>query len=149
MNKTVIAALVTAVGALPALAGTIVSTYDDLDEDFYGQSFTYNGVTYSDVNNVSGIFPDGSTFEPGDGIDGLGTQIIVENATLLYNDYPDFGSPNNGLTFGRAFVTEEVPEQVLRDLLRDALAPRDPAPRETATAQDAATPDARGREAGT
>jgi hypothetical protein len=53
---------------------------------------------------VAGVFPDGGTFEPGDGIDGLGNQVIVENATLLYNDFPSFGSANNALTFGSAYI---------------------------------------------
>lgn len=88
-----------------AQADTVVSNYDDLTEDFYGSSFNYNGVTYFDVNNVDGVFPDGGTFEAGDGINGLGTSIIVENATLLYNDFPGWGSANNALTFGRSFVT--------------------------------------------
>ncbi len=87
-----------------ALGGVSVSTYDDLAEAFYGTEFHYNGVTYRDVNNVDGVFPDGGTFDAGDGINGLGTTIIVENATLLYNDNPGFGSPNNGLTFGTSYV---------------------------------------------
>ncbi len=87
-----------------AMADISVSNYDDLDEAFYGESFSYNGVTYSDVNNVDGVFPDGSTFEAGGGIEGLGTTVIVENATLLYNDFPTWGSANNALTFGTSFI---------------------------------------------
>lgn len=93
-------------GACAAMsnAGTLsVSTYDDLSEAFYGESFHYNGVTYSDVNNVAGVFPSGDTFEA-DGIFGLGHEVIVENATLLYNDFPGWGSANNALTFGTTFV---------------------------------------------
>lgn len=96
-------AVVSAVG-VSALAGPSVSTYDDLAEGFYGTTFSYNGVTYTEVNNVSGVFPSGDTFGPGAGVDGLGNEIIVENATFLYNDFPDFGSAMNGLTFGAAFV---------------------------------------------
>ena len=102
--RSTIAALLAASAVAPALAQTSVSTYDDLAENFYGESFHYNGVTYHSVNNVAGVFPDGSTFEPGDGIDGLGNQVIVENATLLYNDFPSFGSANNALTFGSAYI---------------------------------------------
>ena len=81
-----------------------VSTYDDLPEGFLGETTSYNGVTYSNVNNVPGMFPDGSTFEAGDGINGLGNNLIIENATLLYNDFPGYGSPNNSLTFGTSFI---------------------------------------------
>lgn len=103
MNKTVasIAALSALVTA--ASAEISVSTYDDLDEAFYGESFTYNGVTYSNVNNQAGVFPGGDTFDA-DGIFGLGHQVIVENAGLLYNDFPGWGSANNALTFGTTFV---------------------------------------------
>lgn len=88
----------------PAFADVSVSNYDDLSEAFYGESFHYNGVTYSDVNNVDGVFPSGDTFTAGGGITGLGTEVIVENATLLYNDFPGWGSANNALTFGTSFV---------------------------------------------
>ncbi len=101
ITKTaVIAALI----ASAAQAGTVVSTYDDLSEGFYGSSFNYNGVTYSDVNNVNGVFPSGDTFDAGDGVQGLGTTIIVENAALLYNDFPGWGSADNALTFGTTYV---------------------------------------------
>ena len=98
------------VGLVSCLSGSVfadisVSNYDDLSEAFYGETFHYNGVTYSDVNNVDGVFPDGSPFTAGGGVTGLGTEIIVENATLLYNDFPDWGSANNALTFGTSFVT--------------------------------------------
>ena len=101
MNMTVL------LGALAAVsnAGSLsVSTYDDLSEAYYGQEFHYNGVTYNQVNNVHGVFPDGNTFEPGSGVNGLGDEIIVENATLLYNDFPGWGSANNALTFGSSYV---------------------------------------------
>jgi len=87
-----------------AMAEVSVSNYDDLSEAFYGESFNYNGVTYSDVNNVAGVFPGGDTFDAS-GINGLGNTIIVEDATLLYNDFPTWGSANNALTFGTSFVT--------------------------------------------
>ncbi len=104
MNKAI--TMTALLGAFTAMstAGTSVSNYDDLSEGFYGNSFSYNGVNYSQVNNVDGVFPDGSTFTAGGGITGLGDDIIVENATLLYNDFPDFGSGPNGLTFGAAFI---------------------------------------------
>jgi hypothetical protein len=104
MKKTVTAAALCAITAGAASAGLNVSNYDDLAEAHYGQSLYYNGVTYTEVNNVDGVFPDGSTFTAGAGIGGLGDQVIVENAALLYNDFPDFGSANNALTFGSTFV---------------------------------------------
>ena len=87
-----------------AMAEVSVSTYDELSEGFFGESFTHNGVTYSDVNNVDGVFPSGDTFTAGGGVTGLGTEIIVENAALFYNDFPTWGSPTNALTFGTTFV---------------------------------------------
>lgn len=89
--------------AMPAAAQS-VSTYDDLAEGFYGSTFTYNGITYTDVNNVHGVWPDGGTFEPGAGVDGLGDTIMVEDATLFYNDFPGWGSADKALTFGAAFI---------------------------------------------
>lgn len=77
-----------------------VRTYEDLSENFYGTSFTHQGVTYRDVNQVSGVFPDGSTFTPAD----LGDNVIVEDATIFYSNFPDYGSPVNSLTFGGAFI---------------------------------------------
>lgn len=93
-------------GALvaPAFAQTVVTNYDDLSEGFYGNEYTHNGVTYHSVNNVPGVFPDGGTFEPGGDVFGLGDTIMVENAALLYNDFPGWGSPNNVLTFGSAYI---------------------------------------------
>lgn len=105
MNKAMtIAALLGTCAAMSSAGTTTVSTYDDLDEAFYGTEFYHNGVTYGQVNNVHGVFPDGSTFEPGGGVNGLGDQIIVENAGLLYQDFPTWGSANNALTFGSAFI---------------------------------------------
>lgn len=80
-----------------------ISTYDDLDEGFLGQSYTYNGVTYGEVNGIGGVFPDGSTFEPID----VGDELVVENAAILYPDFPDFGSAPNALTFGTTYIGGE------------------------------------------
>lgn len=102
--KPIHAALLSAAFAAPAMAQTVVSNYDNLAEAFYGSEFTYDGVTYSQVNNVNGVFPSGDPFEAGGGVEGLGDTIIVENATVLYNDFPEWGSANNVLTFGGAYV---------------------------------------------
>lgn len=81
-----------------------VSTYDDLTEGFKGTSFHYNGVTYREVNEVAGVMPDGETFQPGNDPNGLGNEFIVEDATFLFNDFPDFGSSPNALTFGNSVI---------------------------------------------
>lgn len=83
-----------------AASADVFQDYEDLDEGFLGQSLHYAGVNYRDVNTVSGVFPDGGTFNASD----LGNELIIEDATLLYGDFPDYGSPNNSLTFGSAFV---------------------------------------------
>lgn len=83
-------------------ANVVVINYEDLTEGFQGDPLTHQGVTYHDLNNVSGVFPDGSTFgpEPGD-------EFVIENAGLFYNDFPAYGSPVNSLTFGVAYVPGE------------------------------------------
>lgn len=85
---------------IAAGASAQVSGYDDLEEGFLGTSFSYNGVTYSNVNGVDGVFPDGSTFLPSD----TGDQLIVENAKFLHDDFPSWGSANNVLTFGTSYI---------------------------------------------
>ncbi len=95
---TAILGLAATAGA--ALATTTVSHYDNLSEGFLGTGFTYDGVNYRDCNGVGGVFPDGSTFTAAD----VGDNFIVEQATLLYNDFPGWGSAHNALTFGTAYV---------------------------------------------
>ncbi len=97
-TTTAILGLVATAGT--ALATTTVSHYDDLTESFLGTGFTYDGVNYRDCNGVGGVFPDGSTFNSGD----VGNNFIIENATLLYNDFPAWGSPSNALTFGTSYI---------------------------------------------
>jgi len=81
----------------------VVSTYDDLPEGFLGESYTYNGVTYHDANGIGGVFPDGSTFEA----DDVGSNFTVENAGYYFDDYPDWGSSPNVLTFGDVYIPGE------------------------------------------
>jgi hypothetical protein len=83
----------------PARAG-VFETYESLSEGDLGPTFAQNGVTYRDVNNVSGFYADGTPFGPLDN----GNDLIIENATLFYNDFPTYGSPVNALTFGNAFI---------------------------------------------
>ena len=97
-----ICAVAIGLAATTAMAD-VFSDYEDLAEDHQGETFAHNGVTYHDVNGVSGVFPDGSTFEP----EAHTRQVIVENATYFYNDFPEYGSPVNGLTFGSSYVPGE------------------------------------------
>jgi hypothetical protein len=78
----------------------VLQTYEDQSEGFKGQSWSYQGVTFRDVNNVNGFFPDGSPMTPND----LGREVIVEQANPFYVDFPEYGSPVNSLTFGSSFV---------------------------------------------
>ena len=77
MKKEVMAV---AMGALAPAAFAGVSNYDDLPESFLGTSYSYNGVNYHTVNNVAGVFPDGSTFTAADGGDQL---IIAHHDTVV------------------------------------------------------------------
>ncbi|MBI5866621.1 MAG: hypothetical protein HZB38_19310 [Planctomycetes bacterium] len=77
-----------------------VEDYESFTEGSLGLTFASNGATYRDANLVGGVFPDGSTFSPGE----LGSQYIIEQATAFYNDFPTYGSPVNALTFGSAYV---------------------------------------------
>jgi uncharacterized delta-60 repeat protein len=78
----------------------VVSNYDDLTEGSLGTSYHYDGVSYHDVNGIGGVFPDGSTFTA----DDVGDLLLVENATVFYADFPDYGSSPNTLTFGTSYV---------------------------------------------
>jgi hypothetical protein len=85
-----------------ALAQTVVIDYEDLTEGLQGDPLTHMGVTYSELNNVSGVFPNGDTFDP-----SPADEFIIENAGLFYVDFPSYGSPVNSLTFGIAYVPGE------------------------------------------
>jgi hypothetical protein len=85
-----------------ALAETLVIDYEDLIEGLQGDPLTHMGVTYSELNNVSGVFPSGEIFGP-----SPDDEFIVENAGLFYADFPSYGSPVNALTFGIAYVPGE------------------------------------------
>ena len=83
-----------------APAVPVVSNYDDLTEGNLGTSYHYNGVFYHDVNGIGGVFPDGSTFTAAD----VGDLLLVEDATVFFVDFPNYGSSPNTLTFGTSFV---------------------------------------------
>lgn len=89
--------------ALSALAGVAmgdVANFDSDSEGFKGSSFTSGGISFYNLNSVSGMNVDGSSFNPGD----YGTDLIVERAVALFNDFPGDGSSPNVLGWGRAFV---------------------------------------------
>jgi hypothetical protein len=96
-----------------------VTTYDDLQEAFAGTTFHHDGVTYREVNEVSGIWPgpENEPFGPGS-IDegGLGNQFVIEDATFLFNDFPDFGSAPNVLNFGDLLFANPGPNLSLGPL---------------------------------
>jgi hypothetical protein len=83
-----------------AAASAQVADFDAETEGFLGLSFTTGGVTFFDANNVSGFFPDGAPFTPGD----LGTDFIIERAVVVANDFPGFVSSPNMLNFGMAYI---------------------------------------------
>lgn len=84
------------------LPAVIVTDFEALTEGFMGPTFSHNGITFREVNQVAGVFPDGEPFEAGS--DDLGGEFIIEDATYLFNDFPDFGSPFNTMTFGTTMV---------------------------------------------
>ncbi|MBU0717763.1 MAG: PEP-CTERM sorting domain-containing protein [Planctomycetes bacterium] len=103
MNRfgTVFGLLVAVWFASVPVFGDVFANYEDLAEGIYGLSFTHQGLTYRDVNLVSGQMPDGSTFEvPED----FRRNVIIEDSTDFYTDFPDFGSPVNTLTFGMGYI---------------------------------------------
>jgi len=79
---------------------TTTTNYDDRIEGFIGPAFHHQGVTYREVNEVDGAYPDGVPFVAGE----MGNLFIVENATLLFNDFPAYGSAPNALTFGQSYA---------------------------------------------
>jgi len=92
---------------LSASAGAEVTTlnFDDFREGFLGTSFIDNGVEFTGLNNVDGFYPDGKAFVAGgDGFDSLGNDFIAEQAGDFFDAFPGWGSRNNVLTFGRAFI---------------------------------------------
>lgn len=83
-----------------AATADVFENYESFPEGFLGTSFANAGVSYRDANAVSGFYPDGIPFNDTE----LGNQFIIERATPFYGDFPGYGSPNNSLTFGSAFI---------------------------------------------
>lgn len=103
-NRLALTSLFAVLGASFAQAD-IFHNFENLSEGFLGTSYSADGVTYRDVNNVSGFFPP-SDGQPGDPFtqQDLGDQVIIERAVPLYTDMPDFGTPNNAMTFGNTYI---------------------------------------------
>lgn len=100
MTRThMLATLALAVSSSAALAGGFTS-FDSLVEGFVGPTLTDGGITFFNLNNNSGINPDGSNFGPGE----YGTDFVIENATFAVNDFPGFLSGPNALSFGQSFM---------------------------------------------
>jgi len=86
-----------------AIAGTTlagIADFESQQEGFAGETFTDGGITFSGLNDVSGVNPDGSSFTPGE----YGRQFIVENATLAMNDFPGVLGGTNALSFGTSYI---------------------------------------------
>lgn len=88
---------------IAGVSGSAMGQFADFDnetEGFLGTSYTSGGVSFFDANNVSGFYPDGAPFNDTE----LGSDFIIEQSTVVWNDFPGFVSFPNTLTFGRAFV---------------------------------------------
>lgn len=88
---------------IASIAGTATAGIADFEaqaEGFAGESFSDNGITFYDLNNVSGVNPDGSSFVEGE----YGREFVVENATLAINDFPGVLAGTNALSFGSTFI---------------------------------------------
>ncbi len=80
--------------------GPLLSNFDDLAEGYLGTEFHYQGIHWRECNGIAGVFPDGTTFDA----DYPGDLFIIEDASDLYLDFPNYGSPPNVLTFGNTFM---------------------------------------------
>jgi hypothetical protein len=92
----------TAAIAIASASGTLAQTanFDSETEGFQGPSLLTSGINIFGVNGNSGLNPDGSTFGPGD----YGTEVVIERAIVVFNDFPDVVTPDNMLGFGGSFV---------------------------------------------
>ncbi|MDF1809591.1 MAG: PEP-CTERM sorting domain-containing protein [Phycisphaerales bacterium] len=98
-TQTIIAGITLASLSSIALAGGYTG-FEDPREGFVGSSFTDGGISFYDLNNDSGLNPDGSTYGPGE----YGTDFIVENATLAINDFPGVLSGAHALSWGTSYI---------------------------------------------
>lgn len=82
-----------------AIAQSTTIDFEDLTEGALGVPFDHQGLNWHDLNTVSGVFPNGDTFGP-----QIGDEVICEDATVWYNDFPTWGSADKLLTFGTAYI---------------------------------------------
>lgn len=92
--------VVLSVAVTGSASADVFHDYENFEEGILGETVVHDGVTYRDANRVSGFFPDGNPFDENE----LGSDFIIERASVWYDEFPDYGSRNNSMTFGRAFV---------------------------------------------
>ncbi len=97
---TILLAITVAATASRGAVADVFHDYENFAEGFLGETVVHDGVTYRDANRVSGVFPDGIPFDENE----LGSEYIIERATVFYAEFPEYGSPDNSMTFGRAFI---------------------------------------------
>lgn len=97
MRRTI--GLLVMAGSAAAASGQFAD-FDSEVEGFLGETYTTGGITFFDANNVAGFYPDGQPF----GSEDLGSELIIERSGVVYDDFPDFVSFPNTLTFGTAYV---------------------------------------------
>jgi hypothetical protein len=78
----------------------VLHDYESFSEGWLGETVSHAGVTYRDINRVSGFYPDGEAFGPND----VSTGLVIEDAGFFYVDFPDYGSPSKAATFGEVFI---------------------------------------------
>lgn len=98
MFKMMTIAAIVGAGAAPSLAQ--FADFDNEIEGFLGSSYNSGGINFFEANNVNGFYPDGQPFTP----DELGTDFIIERSVVVWNDFPDYVSFPNTLTFGKSYV---------------------------------------------
>src|SRR5690348_15122859 len=94
-----------AITLTPLTAPAQSANFDAETEGFKGPVFVSTGLRFFDANNVSGFYP-GPEHEPFTPTD-LGTDLIIEDATVVETDFPDYISVPNTLTFGIAYIPGE------------------------------------------
>ncbi len=107
MTKLYLPAVLT-IMALAAPAPAQFADFDDLAEGFYDQELTVGGIRFYDINNVDYRTPGENGWpEPGEFVPyppEVLDEIVIENATVLEDVYPDSISVPNMLTWGIALV---------------------------------------------
>ncbi len=103
MNRSLLFVQASCIAAFGTVTHASIADFETPREGFAGEIFTDNGITFSRLNDVSGMNPDGSSYGPGE----YGRQFIVENATLAINDFPGVLGGAHALSFGNSFIAGE------------------------------------------